>query len=80
MCFLAVQKPAPIVSLVNAHIGVTSYQNNPRSGSHVAVVSDIVVYPVGGLNPAMKNVDKSRQRNVIGRGKNFNGNLLQFHA
>ncbi len=54
MCFLAIQKPTPIVSLIDAQIGVTGYQNNPRSGPHVAVVGNIVVHPVGGLNPAME--------------------------
>ena len=57
--------------------GVISYEDDAWPRLHVAVVGDIVVNPVRGLNPAMKNFDKIRQRHRIGQfGEKFNVEFL----
>ena len=65
MRLLVVEKSAPIAGLIDAHIGVIGHQNDPRPGLHMAVVGDVVINPVAGLNPAVKDVDKIRQWNLI---------------
>jgi hypothetical protein len=77
---MAVQKPPPMVGFIDADVRVIGHQKDTRSGLHVAVIGDVVIYAVGGLDPVVKDVDEIGQRNVIRRrGKHFHTDPLKLH-
>ena len=50
--FLTEEQAATVLRFVDAHVGVIGDENDAWPRLHVAVVGDIVVNPVRGLDPA----------------------------
>ena len=67
LALLTKEQPAPIPDFIDTQMRILGDQNNARPSMHMTVVGDIVINAIGGLNPAVKDIDKFRQCNSIGR-------------
>jgi len=75
--FPIIEKSSPAARLINADICLVSDQQDSGAVMEVTVISDIVIFPVRGLNPRVKNMDKSLQWHPVGgRNKEFYIELL----